>query len=44
MKIELAVDAHLPVLRWAADVIRAVLVDNVGDAARVATNGKDLRP
>ncbi len=32
------------VLRWAADVIRAVLVDNVGDAARVATNGKDLRP
>ena len=32
------------VLRWAADMIRAVLVDNVGDAARVATNGKDLRP
>jgi transcription-repair coupling factor (superfamily II helicase) len=25
------------VLRWAADVIRAVLVDNVSDAARVAT-------
>ncbi len=32
------------VLRWAADMIGAVLVDNVGDAARVATNGKDLRP
>ena len=32
------------VLRWAADFIRAVLVDNVGDAARVATNGKDPRP
>ncbi len=27
----------LEILHWAADVIRAVLVDNVGEAARVAT-------
>jgi transcription-repair coupling factor (superfamily II helicase) len=28
----------LEILRWAAEVIRAVLMDNVGDAARVATS------
>ncbi len=30
----------LEILQWAADVIRAVLMDNVGEAARVATTGR----
>jgi len=33
----------LDILRWAAEVIRAVLMDNVGDAARVAAAGTEAQ-